>query len=175
MLWHWELSKTIRINLHHRRESHGIDAIVNLREALLAMMIFMRENSRSTLQGNCKAAKPVCDYLSNSCARPQANSVTRVTAIESARASYLNKYLAGTLRLHARYKQKQFRLCTIANLGQQKQICTCFRIAIVAVSATCICTRNMHLMHPAQSKQITTKLKWAIRRSHDWCCRFRCW
>ena len=107
------------------------------------MMIFMRENSRSTLQGTCKAAKPVCDYLSNSCARLQAHSVTRVTAIESARASDLNNYLAETLRLHARYKQRKCRICTIANLGQQKQICTCFMIAIVAVRATCLMTASL--------------------------------
>ena len=42
------------------------------------MRIFMRESSRSTPQENCKAAKPVCDYLSNSRARLQTNSATRV-------------------------------------------------------------------------------------------------
>ena len=62
------------------------------------------------MQGNNKAAVLECDYLSNSRARLRANYVTRVTAIESAREAYRNKYLAETLRLHARYKQRQRRL-----------------------------------------------------------------
>ena len=34
----------------------------------------------------------------------------RVAAIESARDSYLTEYFAEALRLHARYKQRQFHV-----------------------------------------------------------------
>ena len=76
----------------------------------VAMRIFMRESSRSTPQENCKAAKPVCDYLSNSRARLQTNSATRVVMMWSASATYCNKYWVETLHLHARYTQRQCSL-----------------------------------------------------------------
>ena len=58
----------------------------------IAMITFMRESSHSTPQENGKAAKPVCDYLSSSCARLQTNSATRVAMIGPGSTTYCNKY-----------------------------------------------------------------------------------
>ena len=58
----------------------------------IAMITFMRESIHSAPQENGKAAKPVCDYLSSSCARLKTNSATRVAMIGQRSTTYCNKY-----------------------------------------------------------------------------------
>ena len=114
----------------------------------VAMRIFMRESSRSTPQENCKAAKPVCDYLSNSRARLQTNSATRVVMMWSASATYCNKYWVETLHLHARYTQRQ---------------CSLQMAAIVSTSGTCLMrtslsTNGICIMNATLSAMFSTRL-----------------
>ena len=97
--------------------------------------LFSHHLNCSTLNGSSGARARTLNMLPT--------AATALSAAQLARDSYLNRYLAETLHLHGRYKQRQFRLWTNANLGQQKRICTCFPIAILSVSATCLMTTSI--------------------------------